>query len=56
VATALDRHVALIGFMGAGKSTLGRELAARLGREFVDVDDEIERRVGPTMLRDLAHP
>jgi shikimate kinase/3-dehydroquinate synthase len=46
VATALDRHVALIGFMGAGKSTLGRELAARLGREFVDVDDEIERRVG----------
>jgi shikimate kinase / 3-dehydroquinate synthase len=47
VATALGRHVALIGFMGAGKTTLGRELAARLGREFVDLDDEIERRVGP---------
>jgi shikimate kinase / 3-dehydroquinate synthase len=43
---ALDRHLALIGFMGAGKSTLGREIAGRLGREFVDLDDEIERRIG----------
>ena len=29
--------------MGAGKSTLGAELAQRLGRRFVDVDREIER-------------
>ena len=35
---ALDRHVALIGFMGAGKSTLGAALAEQLGRPFVDVD------------------
>jgi shikimate kinase / 3-dehydroquinate synthase len=42
----LDRHVALIGFMGAGKSTLGREVAKRLGREFVDLDREIERQSG----------
>ena len=35
--------MALIGFMGAGKSTLGEELARRLGRPFVDVDREIER-------------
>jgi 3-dehydroquinate synthetase len=46
-ANALDRHLALIGFMGAGKSTLGPEVARRLGREFFDVDDEIERAEGP---------
>ena len=40
---ALGRHVALIGFMGAGKSTLGAALAERLGRPFVDVDRELER-------------
>jgi shikimate kinase/3-dehydroquinate synthase len=33
----------LIGFMGAGKSTLGASLAEQLGRPFVDVDREIER-------------
>jgi shikimate kinase / 3-dehydroquinate synthase len=44
---ALGRHLALIGFMGAGKSTIGPEVARRLGREFVDVDDEIERAHGP---------
>ena len=43
---ALDRHVALVGFMGAGKSTLGLELAARLGRSFVDVDRELEATTG----------
>jgi shikimate kinase/3-dehydroquinate synthase len=36
------RHLALIGFMGAGKSTLGREVAERIGRRFVDLDEEIE--------------
>jgi len=45
VAHALDRHVALVGFMGAGKSTLGAEAAARLGRRFVDLDRELERTV-----------
>ena len=39
---ALDRHLALVGFMGAGKTTLGPELAARLGREFVSVDAHVE--------------
>jgi shikimate kinase/3-dehydroquinate synthase len=43
---ALGRHLALAGFMGSGKTTLGREAAARLGRRFVDLDDEIEHRAG----------
>ena len=44
---AVDKHLALIGFMGAGKSTLGRELARRAHRPFVDTDEEIEKRFGP---------
>jgi shikimate kinase/3-dehydroquinate synthase len=43
---ALDRHVALVGFMGAGKTTLGAAVAERLGRPFVDVDGEVERAAG----------
>lgn len=44
---AVDKHLALIGFMGAGKSTLGRELARLTHRPFVDTDEEIEKRFGP---------
>ena len=44
---AVDKHLALIGFMGAGKSTLGRELAHLTHRPFVDTDEEIEKRFGP---------
>ena len=43
MAHALDRHLALVGFMGAGKSTLGAQVAGRLGRRFVDLDRELER-------------
>ena len=43
MAHALDRHVALVGFMGAGKSTLGWEVAERLGRRLVDLDHELAR-------------
>jgi len=42
-AHALDRHVVLVGFMGAGKSSLGKQLAGRLARPFVDLDRVIER-------------
>jgi shikimate kinase len=38
-----DRSIVLVGLMGAGKSTVGRRLAKRLGMDFVDSDDEIER-------------
>ena len=44
---AVDKHLALIGFMGAGKSKLGRELARLTNRPFVDTDREIEKRFGP---------
>jgi shikimate kinase len=47
VVGAVDKHLALIGFMGAGKSTLGRELAHLTHRPFVDTDEEIEKRFGP---------
>ncbi|MFL5921052.1 MAG: bifunctional shikimate kinase/3-dehydroquinate synthase [Gaiellaceae bacterium] len=43
MAHALARHVALIGFMGAGKSTLGMVAAEKLGRRFIDLDRELER-------------
>ncbi len=36
------RSVVLVGIMGAGKSSVGRRLAQRLGMDFVDADDEIE--------------
>jgi shikimate kinase / 3-dehydroquinate synthase len=47
--TALDRHLALVGFMGAGKTTLGQQVAEQLGRRFVDLDREIEQSVRSTI-------
>jgi shikimate kinase/3-dehydroquinate synthase len=43
----LSTHVALIGFMGAGKTSLGVKVARRLDRPFHDIDDEIEQTHGP---------
>ncbi len=40
------RTIVLVGLMGAGKSTIGRRLASRLGLPFVDADTEIERASG----------
>lgn len=39
----------LIGFMGCGKSTLGRKLATRLGYTLVDLDHQIEKITGSTV-------
>ncbi len=40
---ALTRTIALVGLMGAGKSTVGRKLAEKLGAHFTDSDEEIEK-------------
>ena len=45
----IRRLVLLLGFMGCGKTTVGRLLARRLGWAFVDLDEEIERRQGRTI-------
>jgi shikimate kinase len=60
------KAVALVGFMGAGKTTVGRALAERLGWRFEDLDDLIQAREGLTIeqifnqrgesaFRDLEH-
>lgn len=46
LAARLDRPVVLVGLMGAGKSTVGRRLARRLGLPFIDSDAAIEDAVG----------
>ncbi|HET8873485.1 MAG TPA: bifunctional shikimate kinase/3-dehydroquinate synthase [Gaiellaceae bacterium] len=49
MATAVDRHIALIGFMGAGKTTIGALVAAQIGRRLIDLDREIERSLQRTI-------
>jgi shikimate kinase len=50
VVTALgNRSIVLVGMMGAGKSSIGRRLAARLGIPFIDADAEIESAAGMTI-------
>jgi shikimate kinase len=46
VAALGRRSIVLVGMMGAGKSSVGRRLAARLGLTFVDADTEIEAAAG----------
>lgn len=42
----MSRNIFLVGPMGSGKSAVGRRLARDLGLEFIDSDEEIERRTG----------
>jgi shikimate kinase len=50
IVRALDRRsIVLVGMMGAGKSSIGRRLSARLGVPFVDADTEIESAAGMTI-------
>lgn len=47
-------RIVLTGFMGAGKSTVGRLLAAELGWQFADVDAEVEARYGASIAQIFA--
>jgi shikimate kinase len=47
--TAALRSLVLVGLMGAGKSSVGRRLASRLGFDFIDADTEIEKAAGATI-------
>lgn len=60
------RGVFLVGFMGSGKTTIGKALALRMGWEFVDTDDDVAAAAGMTIpeifekrgepaFRDLEH-
>lgn len=49
------RSVFLVGFMGAGKSSAGKALAARLGYRFIDLDEEIRARFDATILEVFRH-
>lgn len=44
-----NRSVALVGMMGVGKTTVGRRLAPKLGLDFYDADEEIEKAAGMTV-------
>jgi shikimate kinase/3-dehydroquinate synthase len=51
----MSRHVFLTGFMATGKSTVGRLLAARLRRPFLDLDDAIEAAAGRSVAEIFEH-
>ncbi len=54
VAALGARSIVLVGMMGAGKSSVGRRLAARLGVPFIDADTDIEAAAGMTIAEFFA--
>ena len=50
----IDGHLVLVGLPGSGKSTVGRAVAKRLSRPFLDFDAELERRAGISVARIFA--
>jgi shikimate kinase len=52
--TSPDTNLYLVGFMGTGKSTVGRQAARQLGFQFLDSDHEIERVQGRSVSRIFA--
>lgn len=45
----LPTHIVLVGLMGTGKSSVGRQLASILSRPFIDTDKKVESRAGKTV-------
>lgn len=45
----IKRNIYLVGFMGTGKSTIGRELARFMGKKFIDMDVLLEKKLGKTV-------
>lgn len=45
----MNKNIILIGFMGTGKTTIGKRLASTLKREFIDTDEDIEEVTGMTI-------
>jgi shikimate kinase len=57
--TSVNRPIVILGFMGAGKTTVGRELARRLGCSFVDLDEQIVQRESKSIadiIREAGEP
>ena len=50
----MTARIVLVGFMGAGKTTVGRELAALLGWDFIDLDERVEARAGRSVAEIFA--
>lgn len=50
----MKTNIALVGFMGTGKTTVGNVLAARLGKEFIETDAMVERKTGKKIAQIFA--
>lgn len=50
----MKKNIVLIGFMGTGKTSIGRRLALRLKMKFIDTDAEIENITGKSVTRIIA--
>ena len=49
MSVTIYKNIVLVGFMGTGKTTVGRLLAARMGRRFIDTDCELEEELRMTI-------
>ena len=50
-----EKSIVFVGFMGVGKTTIGRQVAKKLYRDFVDIDEKIEKEFGMPTLKYLKN-